>query len=165
MCCRRLAENTGSKIYGKTWPSAHHRTIVSGYISQQRHVSTIGINLSVKQQYLLHKSSQCGERGPTVTAEIGSGVCGTRANFNGFHVLASLLSRRRSTEVNQTLHDVWLSRGLVHYIYIFGISCPMTEFCQVQNSLCVQVLRCPILAALLHDTRAVESAKLCVMVS
>ena len=34
-------------------------------------------------------------------------------------------------------------------------SCPLTEFCQVQNSLCVQVLRSPILAALLHGTRAV----------
>ena len=29
------------------------------------------------------------------------------------------------------------------------------EFCQVQNSLCVQVLRCPILAAILCSTRAV----------
>ena len=34
----------------------------------------------------------------------------------------------------------------------FGGSCPVTEFCQVQNSLCVQVLRSPILAALLHGT-------------
>ena len=36
--------------------------------------------------------------------------------------------------------------GLVHYIglYIFGGSCPITEFCQVQNSLCVQVLDSPI---------------------
>jgi len=24
-----------------------------------------------------------------------------------------------------------------HYLYIFGGSCPVTEFCQVQNSLCV----------------------------
>jgi len=31
----------------------------------------------------------------------------------------------------------------------------VTEFCQVQNSLCVQVVRSPILAALLHGTRAV----------
>jgi len=29
------------------------------------------------------------------------------------------------------------------------------EFCHVQNLLCVQVFRSPILAALLHDTRAV----------
>ena len=32
---------------------------------------------------------------------------------------------------------------------------PLTEFYQVQNSLSVQVLRSPIFAALLHDTRLV----------
>jgi len=40
-------------------------------------------------------------------------------------------------------------------MHIFGGSCPLTEFCQVQNSLCVQVLRSPILAALLHRTPVV----------
>jgi len=69
--------------------------------------------------------------------------------------LASLLQRRRSTEANQTLHDVWPSPGLVHYTHTFGGSCPVTEFCEVQNSLCVQVLSSPILAALLHGTRVV----------
>ena len=61
-----------------------------------------------------------------------------------------------STEVNQTLHDVWPS-PLVHYIYIFGGSCPLTEFCQVQNSLYVQVSHSPspTLTALLHGTSAV----------
>ena len=43
--------------------------------------------------------------------------------------------------------------GLVHYVYISGGFCPMTEFCRVQTSLCVQVLVCPVLAALLHGTR------------
>jgi len=70
-------------------------------------------------------------------------------------VLASLLQRRRSTEANQTLHDVRPSPALVYYIYIFGGSCRLTEFCQLQNSLCVQVFRSPILAALLHDTPSV----------
>ena len=89
-----------------------------------------------------------------LAAEIGSLVWGTPANFNGFRVLTSLLQRRHLTESNQTLHDVWPSPGLVHYIYTFGGSCPVTEFCQVHNSLCVQVLRI-ILAALLHGTRVV----------
>jgi len=31
---------------------------------------------------------------------------------------------RRSTDVNQTLHDVWPSPGLIHCIYIFGGSYP-----------------------------------------
>jgi len=54
-----------------------------------------------------------------LTAEIGWQVWGTTANFNRFRVLASLLQRRRSPEANQTLHDVWLSPWLVHYIFIF----------------------------------------------
>ena len=58
---------------------------------------------------------------------------------------ASLLQRRRSTEANQTLHNVWPLPGLIDYIYIFGGCCSITEFCQVQHSLCVlQVLRSPI---------------------
>ena len=77
-----------------------------------------------------------------LAAEIVSLVWGTPGNFNGFRVLSTLLQRRRSTEVNQTLHYVWPSPGLVRYIYTFGISCPLTEFCHVQNSLCVHL--CPI---------------------
>jgi len=74
-----------------------------------------------------------------LAAEIGLLVWGTPANINGFRVLAallhgtpavgvlaSLLQRHRSAEVNQTLHDVWLSSGLVHYIFVFGGSCPIT---------------------------------------
>jgi len=57
-----------------------------------------------------------------VAAEIGWRVYGTSANFNRFRVLASLLHRRRSTEVNQTLHDVWGP-------------CLTRECCHVQNSL------------------------------
>jgi len=59
----------------------------------------------VKQQYLLHMSSQMVNFGQ-LTAEIGWRVWGTPENFNGFRVLASSLHRRRSTDVNQTLHDV-----------------------------------------------------------
>jgi len=88
-------------------------------------------------------------------AEIGSGVWGTPANFDSICVLASLLHWRHSTEVNQALHDVWLSPMLVHYTYIFGGSYPLTEFCQLQYLLfCIQVLHSPILAALLHGARA-----------
>jgi len=41
----------------------------------------------------------------------------------------------------------------------FGGLLTLTEFCHVQNSLCVQVLRSPILAALLYGTRAVGVRK------
>ena len=40
------------------------------------------------------------------------------------------------------------------YIHFWG-TCPLTEFCQAQSSLCAQVLRSPILAVLLLGTRAV----------
>jgi len=99
-----------------------------------------------------------------LTAEIGLPVRGHPANFNRFRVLASLLQQRRSPEANQTLHDFWPSPGLVKYIYIFGGFRPLTEFCYVQNSLCVQVLRSRILAELLRGTPAAASANLCSVV-
>jgi len=93
-----------------------------------------------------------------LTTEIGSGVWGTPANFNGFRVLHSLLRRRRSQETNQTLHDVWPSPGLVHHTYIFGGSCSLTEFRLMQNYLYVQVLRSTLAALqLLHGTPAASA--------
>ena len=58
-----------------------------------------------------------------LTAEICWRVWGTPANFNGFRVLASFLHRRRSTDVNQTLHDVWPSAGAgtLSYIHFRGL--------------------------------------------
>jgi len=50
------------------------------------------------------------------------------SSFSEFCVLASLLPRRRSTEANQTLHDVWPSAGLVHCIYVFGAGAPQRNF-------------------------------------
>jgi len=41
-------------------------------------------------------------------------------------------------------------------IYVFGGCCFLVEFCHVQNSLCVQVLRSPVLAESLHDTPAAD---------
>ena len=95
-------------------------------------------------KYLLHMSHSMVNFS-LLAAEIISLVWGTPTNFNSFRVLASLLQRRRSTEANQTFHNVWPLPGLVDYIYIFGGCCSLTEFCQVQNSLCVlEVLRSPI---------------------
>jgi len=44
----------------------------------------------------------------------------------------------------------WASTLFIH----FWGSCPLMKFCQVENSLCVQVLRCPIVVVLLHGTQA-----------
>jgi len=68
-----------------------------------------------------------------LTAEVCWQVWGTPATFNGFRhfrVLALLLQRRHSLEVNQTLHNVWLSQGLVHYIYTLGHEKEPTYFSQ-----------------------------------
>jgi len=133
-------------------PSGHHRTTLSGYIFATKARIDNRKNLSSS-----NISSTCPHNmvnfGP-LAAEIGSVVWSTQANFNGFRVLAALLQRRRSTEANRTLHGVWPSPGLVHDIYIFGGFFPVTEFYEVQNSLCVHVLRSRILAALLHSTPA-----------
>ena len=71
---------------------------------------------------------------------------------------ASLLQRRRSTEANQTLHDVWPSTGLVDYIYIFRGLLPrygILPSARLTLRPRLAVLRSPILAALLHGTRVV----------
>jgi len=133
MCCARLVENTGRK---KSPKIRHLRTIAQlcrAISSQIRYISTIRENLlnSSISSICSHSMLNFGP----LTAEIDLGVWGTLANFSGFRVLASLLHRRRSMEVNQTSYDVWPSPGLVHYIYIIGDVCPLTEFCQVQSSL------------------------------
>jgi len=151
MCWTRLAENTGCKKS----PSVHNCTTLSGYIFatkariDNRKKNLLNSNISPACPLNMVNFSP-------LAAEIGSFVWGTPVNFNGFRVLASLLRRRRSTEANQTARCLAVS-WLVHYIYIFGGSCPITEFCQVQNSLCVQFLHSPspILAPLLHCTHVV----------
>jgi len=152
MCCTRLA----SYRMQKSPKIRHLRTITQlcrAISSQLRYVSTIGkklLNSNISPICLQNMVNL----GP-LAADISWLVWGTPPNFNGFRILASLLQRHRSMEANQTLHDVWPSPGLVHYIYVSGSSCPVKKFYQVQNSLCVQVLCSPILAALLHGTRVV----------
>jgi len=88
-----------------------------------------------------------------LTAEIGWRVWGTPANFNGFASClryCSDVAHRRPTKLCTMFGR--LQDGYI--IYIFGGSCPLTEFCPVQNSLYVQVLRSPILAPLLQGTPA-----------
>jgi len=121
---------------------------------QLRHVSTIGKKL-VKQQYLLHMSShsQYGELWPTRGwdhfVSLGQPSKFQRVSCFGFVTAATLLN---GSQPNFALF--WPSPELVHYIYIF-----VTEFCQVQHSLCVQGLCSPILAALLHCTLVVDVSR------
>jgi len=93
-----LAENTGRKSDAKKSPSGHHPTTLSGYIFATEACIDSRKKL-VKQQYLLHMSPQYG----LLAAEIVSGVWGTPATFNGFHVLAALLHGSQVVSVSQTL--------------------------------------------------------------
>jgi len=112
-CCTRLADNTGRKKSSKIRHLGTITQLCQAIFSQRRHISTIWKNVLNS-----NISSTCSHNKSTfgpLAADIGSLVWGTPANFNGLRVLASLLQRRRSTEANQTLHDVWPSPGLVHY--------------------------------------------------
>jgi len=126
MCCTRLAKNTERK----NSPSAQRRVMLSGYIFATKAWIDNRENLLNSNIFSTRLHHNMVNFGP-LTTEIDWRVwfCGRTesrrilklgfANFNGFRVLALLLHRRRSTEVNQTLHDAWPSPGLVHYIYTF----------------------------------------------
>jgi len=126
MCCTWLTENSGCKESPKIRHLGTITQICRAVSLQLRHVSTLR-----KKLLSANTSSTCPHNmvnfSPLV-AEIGSVVWGTPANFNGFHVLTALLQWRRSPEANQTLHDVWPSPGLLHYIYIFGGSSAWRNF-------------------------------------
>ena len=64
MCCKRVAENTGSKKVAKNRYLGTVAQLCRAITSQLRHISTIGKKL-VKQQYLFHVSSEYGELRPT----------------------------------------------------------------------------------------------------
>jgi len=119
-------------------PDARWYAVWTDVSSQLRHVSTIWKKI-VKQQYLLHMPHNMANVGP-LTAKTGSGVYGSQANFNGFHILLLLLQRHRSLEANRTLHDVWLSPGLVHHIYTGGIL-PGAKF-SLRQSLAFSYIGC-----------------------
>ena len=72
------------------------------------------------------------------------------ANFNGFRVWASLNGRRPNFA--RCLAVSCADTLYIHFRGLFTVK----DFYQVQNSLYVQILRSPILAALLHGTRVVE---------
>ena len=107
----------------------------------------------VKQQYLLHMSPQYGELRSIQRLTYRFGSFGAPQQITtGF---ASWL--RYCTDVAQrrlTKLCTMFGTALVHYIHLGG-TWPLTEFYQVQNLLCVQVVR-SILAALLHGTRVVS---------
>jgi len=102
--------------------------------SQLRQVSIIGKKI-VKPQYLLQMSQQSGELRPISGwdrfTSLGHPSKFQRVSRDGFVTAQTSLNAGQPNFA----HDVWPSPALVHYIYIFGGSCPLTEFYKVQNSL------------------------------
>jgi len=115
MCCTRLAENSGCTKAPKIRHMGTIAQLRRDVSSQLRHVSTIrkkmvrhcgltnffpivdtclSCNISNISSTYPHNMANFG----LLTAGFGSGVCSTPANFNGFHVLPSLLLQRHSPE-------------------------------------------------------------------
>jgi len=112
-------------------PSEHHRTTLSGYIFATKAC------IDNRKKTLLNgnTSSTCPHNMVNIDRPTNGWDCfdslfgAPPAYFNGFRVFASLLRRRRSMEVNQTLHGLWPSPGLLHCV---GSSYAPMEFCHVQ---------------------------------
>jgi len=99
MYCTRLVGNTVRKNDAKSrhlGAIAHFCRAVS---SQLRHLSTIELLSSSTSSTCPHNMVNSSP----LTAEIGSGVWSTPANFNGFRVLAALLHGTLVVGVSQTL--------------------------------------------------------------
>ena len=136
MCCTRLAEIQDAKNDAKNRHLRAIAQICRDVFSQLRHELTIGkkmLNSNISST-CLHNTANFGP----LAAEIVSVVWGTPANFNGFRVLPSLLQRRRSPEVNQTLHDVWPSPGWYTMYTFSGALAPWQNFvrCKIRFAVC-----------------------------
>jgi len=98
MYCMQLSENTGCKKS----PSQHHCTSLSCCVFATK----ARIDNRKKNLLSSNSSSTCSHNmvnlGP-LTAEIGSAVLGTHANFKGFRDLAALLHGTLVLGINQTL--------------------------------------------------------------
>jgi len=91
----------GRKKVVKKSPSRHHRTLCRVVSSQLRQISTIG-KMWLRSNISLTCPHNMVNFSP-LTAEIGSLVWGTQANFNGLRVLAALLHGTLVVGVSQTL--------------------------------------------------------------
>ena len=100
---------------------------------------------NIKQQYLLQMFSLYGERSNNGWDRLAG--CGApqqiSTGFPSWLRYCTDVAQRRSTKPCTLFGRLlgWCTK------YTCCGSCPQTEFCQVQNSLCDQVLRSPILAA------------------
>jgi len=134
------------------WAPSHNILSGSSLSTQRRHASTIGKKL-VKRQYLLHMSSQYMANFGPLTMRSVREFGAPQHILTGFATClryCSDVAHRRPTKL-----CTMYGRLLGWYtIYTFSGALARTEFCPVQYSLYVQVLRSPVLAALLHSNPA-----------
>ena len=114
----------------KNSPSAHHRTTLSGcFFATEARIDNrknlLNTNISSTCPHIIANVD-------ALTAEIGLPVWGTFQQISclGFLTAAPSVIRGQPNFA-RCLAVSWASTN----IYIFGGSCPLTEFCQVQNSL------------------------------
>jgi len=130
MCCTRLAEIQDAKT-----PKIRHLRRIAQFcrsISLQLwHVSTI--DKIVKQHYLLQMLSQYGELWPTNGWDPLESL-GHPSKFQSVSRLAFATAPTSLTggQPNRA-RSLAVSWAGTLYVYIFGGSCPLTEFCPVQK--------------------------------
>jgi len=150
MCCTWLARNTGRKNNAKKSSSAHHHTTLLGCIFATK-ARIDNRKKLVKQQYLLHMSPQYGKLQPSngwdQFGSLGHPCKFKRVSHLAFVTAATSLTGGQPNFA-RCLDVSWAG---TLYIYFRGLL-PLMEFCPVQYSLYVQLLRSFILAALLHGT-------------
>jgi len=153
MCCTRLAGNTGRNNDAK---NRHLRTIAQlcrAMSSQLRHrayrQSEKMLNSNISSRYP-HNMANFGP----LTAEIGSGVWGTPANFNGFESwlrYCSDVAQRRPTKLC-TIFGRLL--GWCTIRTFSGALASWRNFATCKIYFASNFLRSPVLPALLHGTPA-----------
>ena len=125
----------------------HHRTTLLAYIFAAKACIDNQKKKLVKQQYLLHMSSQYGELPST-------------SGWDHFRSLGHPSKYERVSRLRFVTAPTSFTGGRPNFARCLAVSwagtgaLPQTEFFQVQNPLFVQDLRSPTLAALLHDTPA-----------
>jgi len=133
VCSTRLAEKYRTQKIAKNSPSGNHRINLSGYIFASK--VCIDNRKNVKQQYPLHMFSQYGELRP-ITGWDRFTSLGHSRKFQRVSRLAFVTAATSLTGGQPNFpRCLAVSWPGTLYIYIFGRSCPLTEFCPVQNSL------------------------------
>ena len=158
MCCIQLAGNAGPTKSPKIRHLATIAQICRTISSQLRHISTIGKKL-LSSNTLYTCPRNMVNFGP-LTAEIGSGVWGTPANFIGFCVLACSITARHSSSRRQPNFAV-LNRG--RHLYWAGrpsrwALAHILVHCTVANVTSRTLLQSPYL----RTTHVVSSKRLAV---